>query len=233
MGRASGVVFGVARHGVRVQFGALALLVLGAVPACVANQDVKTASKEVTKSLTATRGVEQDFTQALVAEVDRTEQQVERALSARIVYTQIQAIAGDLESKGDLIGLSKKISEAELRAEKFFEVVNQAAPPADLAKADMTAWVRAIAKQPPDAPDPLAGLGIKPDELRTLLTLRQLRESAKTVTGELDTHLAAIMALHQQVDAWIQTDVTVKGEDVAATLETVAKRFPTKQGAPQ
>lgn len=208
------------------------MLVL-ATPACVANQDVKTASKEMTKTLAATRGVEQDFTEALVEEVDRTEQQVERALRARIVYTRIQALGGELESKGDLVGLSKKISEAELRATKFIEVVSQAAPPADPAKADMSAWVRTLAKLPPDAPDPLVELGIQPDELRTLLTLRQLRENAKGVTAELDTHVAAIMALHQQVDAWIQTDVTVKGEDVATTLDAVAKRFPTKPGAAQ
>jgi hypothetical protein len=208
--------------------GVVALTLLAALgtPACVASQDVKTASKAVTKTLTATRGAEKDFTQALLAEVDSTQSQVERALTARIVYTEIQKIAADLETRGDLISLSKKISDAELRGARFLEVVSEAKPPDNVATADMTAWVRSIAKLPPDAPDPLASLGIKPDELRTLLQLRGLRQKAQTVTSQLDTHLAAITALHAQVDAWIQTDVTVKGEDVAKAIEAVAARFP-------
>jgi hypothetical protein len=208
--------------------GRLALFGVLGTPACAANQDVKTASTEVTKTITATRAVEKDFAKALVSEVDNTAAQVERALASRIVYAQIQAIALDLENKGDLIGLSKKISEAETRAAKFLEVVGQAKPPADLAKADMEAWVRSFA---PEGAPPLAKLGVDPEELRTLLTLYAMRKKAEQVNSQLDTHLAAMTALHAQVDLWIQTDVTVKGEDVAAAIKAVAARFPETTAA--
>jgi hypothetical protein len=49
--------------------------------------------------------------------------------------------------------------------------------------------------------------------------------------SELDQHLNALLALHAQIDQWIQTDATVKGEDVAKTIETVAQQFPKATAA--
>jgi len=55
-----------------------------------------------------------------------------------------------------------------------------------------------------------------------------MRDQAKAgVLAQLDQHLTAMAAFHDQVDQWIQTDVTVKGDDVAKLLENVAAKFPT------
>jgi hypothetical protein len=195
---------------------------------CVANQDVKTASKEVSLTLATTRGVEKDFAEALFDEVERTHEQLKRTLVARVTYERIERIANNLEATGDLIGLSKQISDAEQRATAFVNLVDTATPPPEIEKADVTAWVRSLAT-PSAAPaaDPLADIGINPEQIRTLLLVRQLRGNAKGVMDQMDTHLAAIAALHEQVDAWIQTDVTVHGEDAAKAIEAVKSRFPS------
>jgi len=211
-------------------------LAVVATTGCVANQDVKTASTEVTKTLENVRGAEKDFNDAVLAELEQTRAQVARAIVAGIVYRKIGAIADDLETKGNLIGLSKEISDAQARGELFVDRISTAKLPENLDTVKVSDWLAATLSPTPGAaatpavspaPDVLGQLGVTETQVRTLLRLRQMEIRAKAgLLDELNQHVAAIAALHAQVDQWIQTDVTVKGDDVAKIIETVAQKFP-------
>ena len=213
---------------------------------CVANQDVKTASTEVTKTLGNVRGAEQDFNDAVLAELEQTRAQVARAIVAGIVYRKIGSIADDLEAKGNLIGLSREISEAQQRGELFVDRISSAKLPENVDTVKISDWLAATSSKAPiaapgptpapspapvpastSAPDILGQLGVPEAQVRTLLRVRQMEVRTKAgLLNELDQHVNAIAALHAQVDQWIQTDVTVKGEDVAKVIEAVAQQFP-------
>lgn len=205
------------------------LLNVTAATGCVANQDVKTASTEVSKTLVTMRGAEQEFAEALLAEVKETKRQVARAVVASIVYAEIRRLADELETKGDLITLSQKISDAEARADAFMQKLEAATPPANPDTENIGRWVATLLSTPdlPAPPDALARIGATEEQVRAYLRLTQLQN--KTQQGllvELDQHLNAIATVHAQVDRWIQTDITVDGDKMAQELATVAEQFP-------
>lgn len=217
-------------------------LVAAATTGCVANQDVKTASAEVSKTLGNVRAAEQDFNDAVLAELEQTRAQVARAVVAGIVYKKIGSFADDLEAKGNLIGLSREISDAQQRGELFVERISTATLPDNVDTVNISDWVAATlgitatpapataptaVSAPTPPPDVLGTLGVTEAQVRTLLRLRQMELRTRAgLLNELDQHVSALTALHAQVDQWIQTDVTVKGEDLAKVIDSVAQRFP-------
>jgi hypothetical protein len=237
---------------------AAAFVSLGAC-SCVADPDVKLASQRVTLSLDVVHSAETRFEKQILDEIDRTREQVSRAIVAALVYDTIEDQANNLESKGDFIALSAEITSQEQNAralvEKLLTLTTPApvapvapaagapAPAAPRTPASYGVWFdkrieaskQAIARTE-QAPEAVrreqehlgrleAGKQMLASAIEDLIRLNDMRAMAAAGTlRQLETHLAVIRATHAELDRWIQTDVTVKGEDIAKlTEDAVAK----------
>ncbi len=216
---------------------------------CVASTEVKQASSQIGVSLTALREAQADLRDAYLRELEETRQMVGRAIVADAVVRKVHQMSKE-ELDGDLIAISSainsereayrslvdKILEAEPRAnESDSAVVNRVLKGRadDLRKsaADLEGFgatesaqeLRDLAVQLESGKDGVDQY----DDMLVLVTLALTKEAVRTGIADLDQYVRYLQLVHAQVHEWITTDVTVKGDDVAALLEradALAKR---------
>jgi hypothetical protein len=233
----------------------LALALALTASACATSQEVKVASQKVTQTFDSLEGAEATFQQQLVAEIERTRQQVARAIVATAVNAKLKAIANDLEAKGDLIDLAFQIGAAESQAKALVGILLSTNAPKDEG-ADIAIWLKSsidgadaalamsdlsestkaqLAARLEELKSADAALpSVSKADLRVLLRLSRMVAAAKgDMLVQLHQHLATVRALHAQLDTWIQTDATVKGEDLAKLAEQATKQLAASgaQGA--
>jgi hypothetical protein len=83
---------------------------------------------------------------------------------------------------------------------------------------DAAKEIRAAAARAAQARD----LGVRRDDVLALLTLQRLRAFvAGGIFDALDKHVAALRAVHERVNAWVQADEPVAPARVAAVVDDV------------
>ena len=226
-----------------------------ALSGCVSGPQVKQASSQMKEALVSVSGAEADFKKALLTEIDATRDQIGRAILARLVRDRIDAVAADYEKKGELIKLSDEIDAASSAAHQFVFAIRSLSVDAGATDDDLDGVIKdqlqkkqaslsLVLKRPELSQAEKADLMRQRDtlaiwtaptypgrtDLRTMLQLARTRAYVeKELLKQLDVHIHALANVHNTVDGWIQTDVTVHGNDVAKVVEGAKSLFPAPQ----
>jgi len=227
----------------------LALSAFGLTCGCVSSSDVKLASTQMTTALKTMSDAEALFKQKLLAEIDATRNQVALAYVARMVKDKINRSAADVQA-GNLLTVAADIDSARDGEQQFITSVmaitvlpadySQRAPDTEKIVKD---FIESETKRHRASLSSIRDPAIKQEvqskidaleshatdfEVLTLVRLAGMRSNVdKNLFGQLDTHVAVLKAIHQEVDTWVKTDVTVSGKDVADTLVNVDTAFHT------
>lgn len=226
---------------------------VGLLLGCASNTQVKLASKEMKDALVSIGAAETDFKKALLAEIDATRDQVERAIIARAVRARVDVIAAARESSGDLLGLSDEIDATSTAAHSFVFAMKAVDVDAETKDADLGGVLDAALKKKQSSIEivlklpqlsaaekadlqrqhDLIGAWASPgsaghQDLVTLLQLARTRAFVdKRLLAQLDAHIRMLKEVHNAVDGWVQTDVTVNGSDVAKIVEAAKGQLAT------
>ncbi len=228
------------RRLVWLPFVAAVLLTIG----CVSSPETKLASSQYKTAIDDYARNVEAFEDAWIAELDKAIDDVGEALAARAVTLKVQSLSVDgdgfseagerKEFKDDgLIALSRVIENERERIAKFLTVV-------DKFTAENLDGVRELIRSASFPADEetrlLADLSLGPAEkdpvaqglVDVLMTLRKSRRELPDDLANLKTIVDALRKTHAEVDAWIQTDVTVPGEDVADLVKTWSETMGDK-----
>ena len=213
-----------------------ALLVAG----CASSPEVKQASGDVTLALAALSEAQEDFRDIYLRELDETQDLVARAIVADAVTRVVESLSAE-EIEGNLIVISEAMRIERQAFQDLTEAVMRTRPKADEDPADAVdrvldrkaADLRAAARALDDA-----GLTESADALReraerlkagaelpqhfdlvVLATLQIAKGDVRRGSDELGAYLDVMQLVHAQVNEWIATDVTVRGDQVAALID--------------
>lgn len=226
----------------------IAAIIVPCLAACVSSPETKLASTQYKAAIEAYARNIQAFEDAWVAEFDRAIKDLSDALVATAVTKKIQELSApsggfssdDWEkefSSNGLIALSRAIDNERARVDKYlvflykFDVtanddintLRQDAIDAFNAKA-----IKALEKLPDGAEKEAlqADLALGPfgDDVKAnalvekILIWRKAQASVPQDLENLSIVVSALRQAHDSVNEWIQTDVTVPGDDLAGLV---------------
>ena len=221
----------------RRYFPALCALFLAG---CASSPEVKQASGDVTLALAALSEAQEDFRDIYLRELDETQELVARAIVANAVAEVVKSLSEE-EARGDLIAISEAMRIERQGFQSLTAAVMRTRPKADedpeLAvqrvydrkAADLRAAARALdaagsteqaAVLREQSERWKAGAELpQHSDLVVLAILQIARGDVRRGSDQLGAYLDVMQLVHAQVDEWIATDVTVKGDQVAALID--------------
>lgn len=219
-------------------FPALCALLLAG---CASSSEVKHASSDVGLALAALDEAEENFRDVFLRELDATQELVARAIVADAVVRVVEGLSAE-EIDGNLIVISTAIQSERLAYKDLTATVMRARPKAAETPADVVGRVLAVkAGDLRATADTLEALGssqtatalrIRADELasgaagipqfgdmETLVILSVVKAVVRQGSKNLGAYLDLMRLVHAQVHEWITTDVTIRGDRVAALID--------------
>jgi tartrate dehydratase beta subunit/fumarate hydratase class I family protein len=208
---------------------------------CAASNEVKQASSQVGVALTDLRETGDDFRTIYLRELEETRQLVGRAVVADAVVRKVKDLSAK-EEKGDLISISGSIKSQRDAYQVLVKKIMQAKPkedqnPEDVVKAILKKRASALRKSAEvlslsgkeesahkllqraekleTSPEDVENFG----DMVVIVEIKQIKNHVREGMKGLDEYLQFLQMMHAQVNEWITSDVTVKGEDVAALIE--------------
>ena len=229
-----------------------ALLLAG----CASSPEVKQASGDVALALAALDEAEGDFRDIYLRELDDTQELVERAIVADAVKRLVDGLAAE-EIDGNLIVLSTAIRAERDAYRELTAMVSRARPRTiDGEPETPTQVVQRVLEKKADelhgAADQLdagghaesaAALRLRADQLASgadgfpqfgdmevLVILTVAKSDVRDGSRALGAYVDLMRAVHAQVNEWIATDVTVRGEQVASLIDRHAATLGLANG---
>jgi hypothetical protein len=217
------------------------LLLVALLYGCTTQHTVKQASTEMTGTLVDLKQAQRDLQRLYLAEIDKTILLVQQSIISNRVQQTIKGLQQE-EEEGDLLGISEKIYErrrsSQVMLDEFSNWVQDNLGDDDDASDKVIEFVSEVSKRYRRQADRLESTSpelaselrekadtietLDPDTetgLATLVELYRAEEVASKRLGDLKTYLSVLAAIHETIDEWIQTEVTVSGEDVANLVQ--------------
>jgi len=209
---------------------------------CAASNEVKQASSQVEVALTSLREAQGDLRNLYLRELEETRQLVGRAIVADAVVRKVNTLSKE-ELKGDLISISKAVKSQRDAYQFLVNEIMQTKPKKDEKAKDVVKAIfddkrvkalRRVAKTFKAEGNTASAIKLieRAEKLETaskdvkdfgdmvvIVQLEQAQADVRRGMKDLDDYLQFLQMIHSQVNEWITTDVTVKGEDVAALVE--------------
>lgn len=219
---------------------------------CASSQETKQASGDVALALAALDQAEQDFRDIYLRELDDTQDLVERAIVADAVKRLVDGLAAE-EIDGNLIVISTAIRAERDTYRDLTAAISRTRPRSGEAPADVV--TRVLMDKAGDlrgAADQLVAVGqaesaaalrLRADELaagaagvpqfgdmEVLVILTIAKSDVREGSRALGAYVDLMRMVHAQVDEWIATDMTVKGDQVAALIDRHAATLGLADG---
>jgi hypothetical protein len=208
---------------------------------CAASNEVKQASSQVEVALASLREAQDDLRNFYLRELEETRQLVGRAIVADAVVRKVNTLSKE-ELKGDLISISKAAKSQRDAYQGLVNEIMQTKPKKDEKAEDLVKAIfdrrvkalRSLATTFKAGGNTASAIKLieRAEELETaskdekdfgdmvvIIQLEQSQADVRKGMKDLDDYLQFLQMIHSQVNEWITTDVTVKGEDVAALIE--------------
>ena len=213
-----------------------ALLLAG----CASSPEVKQASGDVGLALAALGEAQEDYRDIFLRELDDTQELVARAIIADAVLRKVKSLSAE-EAQGNLIFISREMQIERDAYRDLTEAIMRTRPKADedpeaavqrvldRKAADLRAAAAALEAVGDTASAAIVReraerwrLGSELDQysdLVTLVILQIARGDVRRGSDELGAYVDLMQLVHAQVHEWITTDVTVRGDQVAALID--------------
>lgn len=208
---------------------------------CASSPEVKQASGDVGLALAALDDAREDFRDVFLRELDATQELVARAIVADAVVRVVEGLAAE-EIDGNLIVISAAIRDERQAYQNLTAAVMRTRPRTSETPGEVVARVlagkavdlRASADllEAAGSGEAAAVLRIRADELEdgeagipqfgdmeTLVILTVAKADVRQGARELGAYVDLMQLVHAQVHEWIVTDVTVRGDRVAALID--------------
>jgi len=207
---------------------------------CASSPEVKQASGDVTLALAALSEAQEDFRDIYLRELDETQDLVARAIVADAVTQVVESLSAE-EIEGNLIAISEAMRIERQGFQNLTAAVMRTRPKADedpeavmqrvydRKAADLRAAARALdaagsteqaAVLREQSERWKAGAELpQHSDLVVLAILQIARGDVRRGSDELGAYLDVMQLVHAQVNEWIATDVTVRGDQVAALID--------------
>lgn len=219
---------------------------------CASTPEVKQASAQVGVALAELDKAQAEVRDVYVRELEETRQIAGRAIVADAVVDKVGEMSEE-EINGDLIALSTAIA-AERQAFRALvdEILalgpGEAEESRDVVDAFFQGRISELRRLAAgDVVDPATAAELRQaadkleqnqqeeyyDDMVNLVELAKTQQDVRTAISDLADYVALLRIIHAQVNEWITTDVTVKGDQVADLIVKAEKTFGGAGGGSQ
>ncbi len=230
----------------------LCLLLCG----CVASTEVKQASSQVGVALAELQKAQANLRNVYIRELEEVRELAGRSIVAAAVVNKVGTLKEE-EIDGDLIEISRAIGSERAAYRELVSELLAARPkpgePDEQAVIDILVPKRVKGLR--DSADALesAGMADSAEELRAkadalerdpssldrdghfddmvnIMILAATQDDVRAGLEDLEQYIGLLRMMHTEIDEWIATDVTVKGDDIATLIQNAEKTFGSATG---
>ena len=213
---------------------------------CVASPEVKVASSEVGVALKELRAAEREFRNAYIEELDVIQQLILSSILSAAVNREVASLVNS-GFDGDLILLSNSIKNERDAARRRVDLIINEPPPEGsdpdyeefvsntLVESIVDSLRRTASLFEDEEPARAQELRDRADQvendittivgsaeieaLADLVRLESTKGAVRAGLKDLDDYIRFLQLIHHQVDEWVKTDVTVKGDELARLID--------------